>query len=169
MFTAAEVGSETLLSKHFACMSTYFGLSLHQGTTESRKNSSSTSAPLIPTVLETASHSITFSLLSRCHVTTNSVAPSPLYKPHTIHNSSIRSDVGLTLETSAFRIPVQWSVYIINSVDKTELIVGELYKVLRTTPHRHSTTVSLETTPFIHYFVNLLHNSRNIDLKNERN
>ena len=35
----------------------------------------------------------------------------------------IRSDKGLTLETSAFRIPVRWSTYIINSVDKTKIIV----------------------------------------------
>ena len=33
----------------------------------------------------------------------------------------IRSDEGLTLETSAFRIPVRWSIYIINSVDKTQI------------------------------------------------
>ena len=56
----------------------------------------------------------------RCHVTTNSVAPTLLQKLHTIHNSSIRSDEGLTLEKSAFRIPVRWSIYIINSVDKTK-------------------------------------------------
>ena len=31
----------------------------------------------------------------------------------------IRSEEGLTLETSAFRIPVRWSIYIINSIDKT--------------------------------------------------
>ena len=33
-----------------------------------------------------------------------------------------RSDEGLTLETSAFRIPVRWSIYIINSVDKTKFL-----------------------------------------------
>ena len=33
----------------------------------------------------------------------------------------IRSDEGLTLETSAFRIPVRWSIYIINSVDKNKI------------------------------------------------
>ena len=41
-----------------------------------------------------------YSYFSRCHVTTNSVAPPPLYKLHTTHNSLIRSDEGLTLETS---------------------------------------------------------------------
>ena len=60
---------------------------------------------------------------SRRHVTTNSVAPFPLYKLHTTHNSSIRSDEGLTLKTSAFIIPVRWSIYIINSVDKTKIFV----------------------------------------------
>ena len=34
----------------------------------------------------------------------------------------IRSDEGLTLETSAFRIPVRWPIYIINSVDKTKFL-----------------------------------------------
>ena len=34
----------------------------------------------------------------------------------------IRSDEGLTLETSAFRISVLWPIYIINSVDKTKLL-----------------------------------------------
>ena len=42
-----------------------------------------------------------YSYFSRCYVTTNSVAPPPLYKLHTTHNSLIRSDEGLTLETSA--------------------------------------------------------------------
>ena len=49
-----------------------------------------------------------------------------------------RSDKGLTLETSAFIIPVRWSIYIINSVDKTKFCI--------LLPHRRSTTVS---TPFI--------------------
>ena len=34
----------------------------------------------------------------------------------------IRSDEGLTLGTSAFRISVQWPIYIINSVDKTKFL-----------------------------------------------
>ena len=62
-----------------------------------------------------------YSYFSRCHVTTNSVAPPPLYKLHTTHNSSIRSDETM-LETSAFRIRVWWSIYIINSVDKTKFL-----------------------------------------------
>ena len=34
----------------------------------------------------------------------------------------IRSDEGLTLETSAFRISVRWPIYIINSVDNTKFL-----------------------------------------------
>ena len=37
-------------------------------------------------------------------------------------SSWIRSDEGLTLETSAFRISVRWPIYIINSVDKTKFL-----------------------------------------------
>ena len=40
---------------------------------------------------------------SRYLVPTNSVAPSSVYKAYTTHNSSICSDEGLTLETSAFQ------------------------------------------------------------------
>ena len=40
--------------------------------------------------------------ISRYQAPANSVAPPSVYKPHTTHNSSIRSDEGLTLETSAF-------------------------------------------------------------------
>ena len=65
-----------------------------------------------------------YSYFSRCHVTTNSVAPTPLLKLHTTHNSSIRSDEGLTLNVS-FIIPVRWSIYIINSVDKPKIFVSE--------------------------------------------
>ena len=43
-----------------------------------------------------------FRCFSRYQAPANSVAPPSVYKPHTTHNSSIRSDKGLTLETSAF-------------------------------------------------------------------
>ena len=43
----------------------------------------------------------------------NGVSPS---------SERIRSDEGLTLETSAFRISVRWPIYIINSVDKTKFL-----------------------------------------------
>ena len=38
-------------------------------------------------------------------------------------SKTIRSDEGLTLETSAFRISVRWPIYIINSVDKTKFLL----------------------------------------------
>ena len=39
-----------------------------------------------------------------------------------LNQHMIRSDEGLTLETSAFRISVRWPIYIINSVDKTKFL-----------------------------------------------
>ena len=57
-------------------------------------------------------------------------------------SSWIRSDEGLTLEMSAFRISVRWSIYIYLS---TLLIKPNFCIPL---PHRRSTTVSLETTHF---------------------
>ena len=71
---------------------------------------------------ERVSFNSIYSYFSRCHVTTNSVAPTLLQKLHLTHNSSIRSDEGLTLGTSAFRISVRWPIYIINSVDKTKFL-----------------------------------------------
>ena len=44
-----------------------------------------------------------YSCFSRNLVSTNSIAPCSVYKPYTADNSSIRSDEGLTLETSAFQ------------------------------------------------------------------
>ena len=35
---------------------------------------------------------------------------------------ALRSDEGLTLETSAFRISVRWPIYIVNCVDKTKFL-----------------------------------------------
>ena len=51
-----------------------------------------------------------------------------------------RSDEGLTLETSAF-LPFWWLIYVFNPVVNTKLPA-----ILS---HRRSTTVSLETYPFI--------------------
>ena len=62
------------------------------------KDSFLTSAPLIPTASTNAFHSIKLFLFFA-----NSTAPCSVYKPSTTHNSSIRSDEGLTLETSAFQ------------------------------------------------------------------
>ena len=67
------------------------------------KDSSFKSAPLIPTASTNAFHSIHLFLFLRDQVPTNSVAPSSVYKAYTTHNSSIFSDEGLTLETSAFQ------------------------------------------------------------------
>ena len=47
----------------------------------------------------------------------------------------IRSDEGLKLETSAFRISVRWPIYIINSVDKTKF----LYNMSNSLEHWHKT------------------------------
>ena len=49
---------------------------------------------------------------------------------------ALRRSEELMLETS---ISVQWSIYIINSVDKPNFRVS--------LPHQHSTTVSIETNP----------------------
>ena len=45
-----------------------------------------------------------------------------VYKNLVLSADTIRSDEGLTLETSAFRISVRWPIYIINSVDKTKFL-----------------------------------------------
>ena len=83
------------------------GLSLHQGSTESRKPLEQKLffklAFLILTVSMNAFHSTNlFCCFSRYQAPANTVAPPSVYKPHTTHNSSIGSDEGLTLETSAF-------------------------------------------------------------------
>ena len=79
------------------------GLSLHQGNTESRKTLEQKFIFQIGTVSMNAFHSSNlFCCFSRYQAPANSVAPPSVYKPHTTHNSSIRSDEGLTLETSAF-------------------------------------------------------------------
>ena len=61
------------------------------------------SALLILTVSTNTFHSTnSFCCFSRCQAPTNSVAPYfCIYKPHTTHNSLIRSDEGLTLKMSA--------------------------------------------------------------------
>ena len=43
-----------------------------------------------------------FCCFSRYQAPANSIAPPSVYKSHTTHDSSIRSDEGLMLETSAF-------------------------------------------------------------------
>ena len=63
-----------------------------------------------------------------------------IYKPHTSHNSFIRSDEGLALETSAFV-----SLYGGQFTLSIQLIKQNFHVSL---PHRRSTTFSLETNPF---------------------
>ena len=60
----------------------------------------------------------------------------------------IRSDEGLTLETSAFRISVRWPIYITNSVDKTKF----LYTTSPPTQH-HS---FFRNYPFIRKFASTI-------------
>ena len=81
------------------------GLSLHQGTTDSRKNLEQRFIFQIGTPRHERMLFIQliYSCFSRNLVSTNSIAPCSVYKPYTTHNSSIRSDEGLTLETSAFQ------------------------------------------------------------------
>ena len=83
------------------------GLSLHQGTTDSRKNLEQRfifkPAPSIPTASTTFFIQLIFSCFSRNLVSSNSIAPCSVYIPYTTHNLSTRSEEGLTLETSAFQ------------------------------------------------------------------
>ena len=84
------------------------GLSLHQGTTDSRKKPRakihfSNWHPKSPRHQRTLFIQSIYSCFSRNLVSTNSIAPCSVNKLYTTHNSSIRSDEGLTLETSAFQ------------------------------------------------------------------
>ena len=101
------------------------GLSLHQGGTDSRKTLEQKFifqiGTLNPRVSMNAFHSTnSFCCFLPYQAPANSVAPPSVYKPHTTHNSLIRSDEGLTLETSAFESLLRWLIYIVNSVDKTK-------------------------------------------------
>ena len=96
--------------------------------------------PLSPRHQRTLFIQLIYSRFLRNLVSTNSIAPCSVDKPYTTHSSSIRSDEGLTLETSKLIIKknsVRWSIYIINSVNKANLRVS--------LPRRSSTTVSSET------------------------
>ena len=83
------------------------GLSLHQGTTDSRKNLEQRFifqiGTLNPHGINEHFHSINLFLFFTLPSSTNSVARSSVYKAYTTHSSSICSDEGLTLETSAFQ------------------------------------------------------------------
>ena len=43
--------------------------------------------------------------------------------PARVKQTTGHSDERLTLETSAFRVSVRWPIYIINSVDKTKILI----------------------------------------------
>ena len=83
------------------------GFSLHTGTTDSRKNLEQRFIFQIgtqsPRHQRTLFIQLIYSCFSRDQVPTNSVAPSSVYKAYTTYYSSICSDEGLTLETSAFQ------------------------------------------------------------------
>ena len=75
------------LPNHSTHGMTIFGLSLHQGNTESRKNVGKKSFNCIPqTLMESmnGSHSTSLSICSHHHFSTNSIAPSPPMR--TTHN-----------------------------------------------------------------------------------
>ena len=59
--------------------------------------------------------------MQHCWPTTPNIALSSSRVPSS-RALALRSDEGLTLETSAFRISVRWPIYIINSVDKTKFL-----------------------------------------------
>ena len=94
------------------------------------------------TVSTSPFHSTNLFLFSHHHIPTDSVAPLLHINPHTTHNSSNRSDEGLTLETSAF---LRWSIYDFNSVVNTKL--PAIFSHLR------STTISLETYPLYSFII----------------
>ena len=71
-----------------------------------------------------------FCCFSRYQAPANSVAPPSVYEPHTTHNSSIRSDEGLTLETSAFE-----SLYGGQLTLSTQLIKPNYLVILPPTQH----------------------------------
>ena len=97
----------TNLPNHSKQLIAVCGLSLHLGSSESRKTLgkklSLTSAHLISTVSTSAFHLTNLFLFSRHHIPTNCVVPFFAYK-NTTHNFSSRSDEGLTLESSAFKL-----------------------------------------------------------------
>ena len=108
------------LPNHFKEHMSICGLSLHQGTTDSRKNREQRFIFQIGTLRHqrTLFIQLIYSCFSRNPVSTNSIAPCSVYKPYTTHNSSIHSDRGANARDVSFSISVRWSIYIINSVDK---------------------------------------------------
>ena len=83
-------------------LTTLHGPSSHQGNTESCKDYLSTGYSLSFLGSMKAFHSTNLFTNSFHHISPNGKAPPHSNKPTTPHNSSTRSDEGLTLETSAF-------------------------------------------------------------------
>ena len=100
------------------------GLTLHHGNTESRKNleqkSSFNQVHSILTESMNASHSINLFTNSCHHISTNGKVPPHPHKNQHHHNSSIRSDERLTLETSAFQVFHGGNSTFINTFHKTK-------------------------------------------------
>ena len=123
------------LPNHFHHNMTISGLSLHYGNTDSCKNVSTgytlatrnQLTPLIP-LIYLQIYVIIFAPMVKLLLT--------LLKTNSTHNSSIRSDEGLTLEMSALQMFHGGNSTVINSFDKTKFLFHS---------HRRSATVSLET------------------------
>ena len=92
------------------------GLSLHQRSTESRN----------PRYQRTLFIQLIYSVVFlRYQAPANSVAPPFVYKPHTTHNSSIRPDEGLTLETSTFASLYGGQFTLSTQLIKPNYLIGE--------------------------------------------
>ena len=69
--------------------------------------------------------------------------------PHITHNFSNRSDEGLTLEMSAFN-SLRWPIYVINSVDNTELkVLSTLLHSWKVTPRKSKKKKCIRAPSFI--------------------
>ena len=92
-------------------------LSLHLGSSESRKTPEQKFIFQIGTL---SPHCINERFSFFCFLVTIFPPIVQLHflhiNPHTTHNSSNRSDEGLTLATSAFFNSLRWPIYVLNSV-----------------------------------------------------
>ena len=88
----------------------------------SNNNSSFTWVPSIFTESMNASHPLVYSQIHVIIFPTKAKLLYTLIKTNSTHNSSIRSDEGLTLETSAFQIFHGGNSTFMNSFDKTKFL-----------------------------------------------